>query len=327
MINKGVPRIANEDSADDLSGPDLATHLDQVEQTDRRPVLEASRNLMRGFFAREKIKPDEVLLELGCGTGYLTRELVPEKFKDSILQTDPSAELLKEARRRFPQGRYQILDAMNMPEIPDESVDRIFTMCVLNYLSPEQIRLFLQEARRVLRKGGKFYSFLDLQPNDACIREHMAQRQGIPLEYAVMSKIMSGGITLCKIIDSRVQDSYATGLSAILGGESSGFIPTAPYLVSEILIPLFQEFFPSEKTKAELFSCNGALPFLSPFVLVIENTVSRIHGLAMDLLGKSILLRHTVNFCPSGKEVSGYFLGRFRTLQHSGMYLNIGAKE
>jgi ubiquinone/menaquinone biosynthesis C-methylase UbiE len=89
-------------------------------------------------------------LEIGCGTGLFTR-LVNEKSGASILATDISYELLKEAREKFPQGKFVLDDAMNM-QFADASFDVVFGSSVIHHLD---LKKSAQEIYRVLKPGGR----------------------------------------------------------------------------------------------------------------------------------------------------------------------------
>lgn len=90
------------------------------------------------------------VLELGCGIGYFTRELV--KTGASITAIDISPELLDVARREVdaPNAEFRIENAYDT-SFPAESFDSVVGSSVLHHLDPEKA---LAEMFRVLMPGG-----------------------------------------------------------------------------------------------------------------------------------------------------------------------------
>lgn len=93
------------------------------------------------------------VLELGCGTGYFTRELA--KSGAHVVAVDVSPELLAIARadHSAPNIRYEIQDACAM-SYPDAQFDCVVGSSVLHHL---EIRVALGEIYRVLKVGGSIY--------------------------------------------------------------------------------------------------------------------------------------------------------------------------
>lgn len=100
---------------------------------------------------REKLARGLKVLELGCGTGYFTRELVDSGAE--ITAIDISPDLLDEARReiRAPNVDFRLDNAYEM-SFPAESFDHILGSSVLHHLD---IRRALSEVYRVLKPGGR----------------------------------------------------------------------------------------------------------------------------------------------------------------------------
>lgn len=99
------------------------------------------------------IRPGMKVLELGCGTGYFTREL--SRCGAEIVAVDVSPELLEIARTDCPAGnvRYEIQNACAL-SYPDACFDSIVGSSVLHHLD---IKEALTEIHRVLKEGGTIY--------------------------------------------------------------------------------------------------------------------------------------------------------------------------
>lgn len=90
------------------------------------------------------------VLELGCGTGYFTRELA--RSGAAIIAVDVSPELLEIARATCVAAnvRYEIQNACALT-YPEGAFDSVLGSSVLHHLEIEQS---LREIYRVLRPGG-----------------------------------------------------------------------------------------------------------------------------------------------------------------------------
>jgi ubiquinone/menaquinone biosynthesis C-methylase UbiE len=83
------------------------------------------------------------ILDVACGTGFLTRHL-----RGEVVGLDQSESMLEEARRQSPGATFVHGDALSLP-FDDESFDRVFTGHFYGHLDDEQRAHFLGEARRV----------------------------------------------------------------------------------------------------------------------------------------------------------------------------------
>jgi len=94
--------------------------------------------------------PRMSVLELGCGTGYFTRELA--RSGAEIVALDVSPELLEIARANCsaPNVRYEIQNAYDL-SYPDAIFDSVVGSSVLHHL---EIQDALREIYRVLKPGG-----------------------------------------------------------------------------------------------------------------------------------------------------------------------------
>jgi ubiquinone/menaquinone biosynthesis C-methylase UbiE len=99
------------------------------------------------------LKPGMNILEVGCGTGSLTRELV--KSDVNVIAIDISPDLLDVARKEVAinKGKFLIQNAYQMT-FSSETFDAIVGSSVLHHLDRDKA---LEEFFRVLRPGGKIF--------------------------------------------------------------------------------------------------------------------------------------------------------------------------
>ena len=99
------------------------------------------------------LAPGMSVLELGCGTGYFTRELA--RSGADIVAIDVSPELLEIAKANCstPNVRYEIKNAYEL-SYPDGAFNSVVGSSVLHHL---EIDAALREVYRVLKPGGTIY--------------------------------------------------------------------------------------------------------------------------------------------------------------------------
>ncbi|WP_328551856.1 class I SAM-dependent methyltransferase [Streptomyces sp. NBC_00358] len=117
------------------------------------------------------------VLDVGCGTGYLTRRMAlavgPE---GSVTGVDPSPSVLAYARRKDRAGQgaacgYREGVAEDLG-LPDGSFDTVVTSLMLHHL-PEELRpTALKEMWRVLRPGGRLL-VVEFRPPNSALGRHL----------------------------------------------------------------------------------------------------------------------------------------------------------
>jgi len=98
------------------------------------------------------------VLDLGCGTGALTK-LCHLVHRDArIVGLDPAAKMLEEARVRIksPNVVFEEGSAADLSMFPARSFDAVVSNFALHHLSHEDKKVCAQEVFRVLRPGGLF---------------------------------------------------------------------------------------------------------------------------------------------------------------------------
>jgi malonyl-CoA O-methyltransferase len=105
-----------------------------------------------------------VVLDLGAGTGRVTRELKRRYRRALVIALDLAPGMLREARRHqhwWRRFERVCADALRLP-LADASVDVVFSSLMLQWCEP--LETALAECRRVLRPDG-FFAFSTLGPD------------------------------------------------------------------------------------------------------------------------------------------------------------------
>ena len=106
----------------------------------------------RLFLHDLQIQPDAKVLDLCCGAGQATRELVKHFHDVTGLDTSPIA--IKRAQQNVPEAKYIESFAEKMP-FSDRSFDLVLTNTAMHEMEPEQLQEIIQEVHRILTTQGQ----------------------------------------------------------------------------------------------------------------------------------------------------------------------------
>jgi ubiquinone/menaquinone biosynthesis C-methylase UbiE len=135
-------------------------------------------------------RPEERLLEVGVGTGWLFERVVSASGREGVFGLDVAPGMLAVARERLfrdaglSRPPLLLADARRLPFRP-HSFDCLLSTHTLEVMSAEDIGLTLLELRRVLRPGGRLVC-LNLTPGegeDAATTEEWQRRFAGDPEY------------------------------------------------------------------------------------------------------------------------------------------------
>jgi ubiquinone/menaquinone biosynthesis C-methylase UbiE len=104
------------------------------------------------FLFDNYIKSGDKVLDLGCGSGQYF-EFLKDKNVEYV-GVDFSEELIKIARKKYPEAKFQTADALNLP-FSDDYFDKVYAIALLHNIPSKEFRIkALKEVKRVLKKRG-----------------------------------------------------------------------------------------------------------------------------------------------------------------------------
>lgn len=122
------------------------------------------------------LRPNEAVLDVGCGTGNLTLALLERLSPEGrITAVDISQRMLDEARAKIgdPRVRWCVADVLRLPS-PAASFDRVFCYSVWPHIDDKQAAV--EALARVLRPGGRLHIW------------HLVSREKINAVHASVGK-------------------------------------------------------------------------------------------------------------------------------------------
>jgi len=99
--------------------------------------------------------PTKTILEIGVGHGRWAQFLI--RNCEQLIAVDLSPACIKYCRQTFPNNerlRFFVNDGKTLPEVPDRSVDFIFSFDSLLHTEADAMESYLIEFQRVLKPGG-----------------------------------------------------------------------------------------------------------------------------------------------------------------------------
>ena len=107
-------------------------------------------------YVKPHLPAEAVILEIGSGEGKYSEQLAP--LCKVLICADVSGKMIERAQRRLHRWtniRFEKLSGLDLHPLASESTDFVFSFDCFVHIEIEDIYCYLQEVKRVLRRGGK----------------------------------------------------------------------------------------------------------------------------------------------------------------------------
>jgi trans-aconitate methyltransferase len=108
-------------------------------------------------------KPGEVILDLGCGTGHLTKLIAGSGAV--MYGIDSSIKMIEQARLKYPDIKFELMDATNLTF--KNKFDAVFSNAVLHWITEKG--KVAECVYNCLKRGGRFVAEFGGKDNVKCI--------------------------------------------------------------------------------------------------------------------------------------------------------------
>jgi len=109
---------------------------------------------MNQKYGRTKRNDGLTILDFGCGWGRILRFFLRDSHGDNLYGVDCLTEAIRLSKELNPYCRFELSDPMPPSKFPSEHFDLVYLFSVFSHLSEEAHLLWLEEFRRLLKKGG-----------------------------------------------------------------------------------------------------------------------------------------------------------------------------
>lgn len=131
--------------------------------------------------ALERFNPAGRVLELACGTGWWTEQLV--RWADEVTAVDASPEVLELNRIRVSDPKVRRVQADLFQWLPERGAyDAVFFSFWLSHVPPELFKPFWTMVRIALKPGGRAFFVDSLRTVESTAKDHVLPDQDVVLE-------------------------------------------------------------------------------------------------------------------------------------------------
>ncbi|WP_456329149.1 methyltransferase domain-containing protein [Archaeoglobus sp.] len=144
------------------------------------------------------INGNSLVLEVGCGTGFTTEEIVRRTGKDKVVAVDLTPEQMMKARAKLTNVNYFLGDAENLP-FKDDSFDAAISAGSIEYWPHPQKGI--EEMARVTKSGGKVVILAPRKPDNVIVRKFAESIMLFPSTQQCVYWFMKAGLEDIRFVE------------------------------------------------------------------------------------------------------------------------------
>ena len=129
--------------------------------------------------ALHNLPPQDHILELACGTGIWTQELI--KLGTHITAVDASPEMMNINRAKVQSDKVSYQQADLFAWQPTQTYDMVFFSFWLSHVPPEQLESFLQSVSKALKPNGILFLIDSRRVASSTAKDHHIPDEGTSL--------------------------------------------------------------------------------------------------------------------------------------------------
>ncbi len=145
------------------------------------------------------INSDSFVLEVGCGTGFTTEEIVRRTGEEKVVAADLTPEQMMKARAKLGNVNYFLGDAENLP-FKDDSFDAAISAGSIEYWPNPQKGI--EEMARVTKSGGKVVILAPRKPDNIIVRKFAESIMLFPSTQQCVYWFMKAGLEDIRFVET-----------------------------------------------------------------------------------------------------------------------------
>jgi len=138
-----------------------------------------------------ELKKGDLVLEVGCGTGFTTYEIVNRVGEENVVAVDLTPEQMVKAIERFPKAHFLRGDAENLP-FKDNTFDASISAGSIEYWPHPA--LGIQEMARVTKPGGRVVILAPRKPDNPIVRKFAESIMLFPSTQQCVAWFLKAGL-------------------------------------------------------------------------------------------------------------------------------------
>lgn len=141
----------------------------------------------------------DFVLEVGCGTGFTTTEIVRRVGEENVVAVDLTPEQMMKAVMRFGNSNFVLGDAENLP-FKDNSFDAAISAGSIEYWPHPQRGI--KEMARVTKSGGRVVILAPRKPSNLLVRKFAESIMLFPSTQQCVAWFMNSGLEDIRYVET-----------------------------------------------------------------------------------------------------------------------------